>query len=50
LSAIAYFIVLSKFFKERIEMEEEALMDFFPEYKEYRKRTHIYIPLVQERK
>lgn len=47
-SCIFFFFVLSKFFNERIEFEEEALLGFFTEYMEYKKSTHILIPFVKD--
>ena len=43
---VLYFIVLSRFFKDRIEYEEETLVYFFEEYEEYRRRTPTYLPFI----
>jgi protein-S-isoprenylcysteine O-methyltransferase len=48
LSFFAFFVVLIRFFSERIEFEEEALIKFFPEYLAYKKRTYILIPFVKD--
>jgi protein-S-isoprenylcysteine O-methyltransferase len=43
---ILYAYALFKFFSERIPTEEEHLIDFFPEYKEYRRKTYVLIPFL----
>ena len=43
LCAIAYTWASHRFFQSRIPYEEAALLDMFPKYKDYRKRTVIGI-------
>lgn len=44
--AILFAIISLDFFKERIQYEEATLVDFFgTEYKEYRKRVGLWMPL-----
>ena len=46
-SAVLYSLALTKFFRERLEVEEWNLFIFFPnEYKEYYKRTYTFIPFL----
>jgi protein-S-isoprenylcysteine O-methyltransferase len=43
---IGYIWALNRFFKSRIEVEEELLEEFFGEqYVSYKKRTRVWIPL-----
>ncbi|ORX87667.1 farnesyl cysteine-carboxyl methyltransferase, mediates the carboxyl methylation step during C-termin [Anaeromyces robustus] len=45
ISFIGYLVVLYRFFNERIQYEEDLLVDFFgDEYVEYRKTSKVYIP------
>ena len=39
--------ILCRFFKKRVEFEEELLVTFFTEYDEYRNRTRTGIPFVK---
>jgi len=49
ISLIAYYYVLCKFFKSRIEGEEYYLIKFFgKEYEDYIKETGIKIPYYQD--
>ncbi|RHZ68262.1 hypothetical protein Glove_296g21 [Diversispora epigaea] len=46
-SSIGFFIILKRFFQNRIREEEKLLIKFFGnDYIEYQKRTSIYIPLI----
>ncbi len=47
ISSVAFFIVLVKFFNERIDDEEFMLASFFEKYLYYKKRTHVLIPFVK---
>lgn len=47
-SVVAFFFAGSMFFKSRIPYEEDNLVEFFGnDYKEYCKRTPIWIPFVE---
>ena len=48
LSMVGFINALRIFFTERIQAEEYGLVNFFPEYPEYKKRTHIWIPFVKD--
>ncbi|KAJ3322132.1 hypothetical protein HDV06_003583 [Boothiomyces sp. JEL0866] len=43
-SFVLYWLALFKFFQERIEVEEQALEQFFDKYKAYKKTAGVYIP------
>lgn len=43
----AYVYTLQKFFKERIEVEEYYLEQFFDEYENYKKMTPTLIPFIK---
>lgn len=44
---MAFFVVLVKFFNDRIHDEELMLAKFFEKYLYYKKTTHILIPFVK---
>ena len=46
LCTIAYAAASWYFFYMRIPYEERTLLHFFPEYREYRERTHVFIPFI----
>lgn len=47
ISALLFFIALSKFFRDRIEDEEEQLFMFFPgKYRKYYEKTYTFIPFL----
>ena len=46
LCTIAYAAAAWYFFYDRIPYEEGLLLNFFPEYYEYRERTFIFIPFI----
>jgi protein-S-isoprenylcysteine O-methyltransferase len=46
-AVVAFTVVLWKFFDDRIRYEEEKLLQFFPAYREYRKRTPTWIPFIE---
>jgi protein-S-isoprenylcysteine O-methyltransferase len=48
ISSVLFFVVLSRFFNDRIEFEEEALLRSFPEYLAYKEKTYILIPFVRD--
>lgn len=43
---VGYVFAMRAFFKERIRVEEEALMRMYPEYKDYRKRVPVCMPFI----
>ena len=46
--ALAYAVVVSQFFRNRIPYEEAMLLDFFPgQYDAYMRRSYILIPFVR---
>ena len=48
ISMLGFIFTLIHFFTRRIEFEEEALIRFFKEYPDYKKRTRIMIPFVKD--
>ena len=46
LCTLAYAAASWYFFYMRIPYEERTLLHFFPEYREYRERTHVLIPFI----
>ena len=45
---VAYTLASWYFFYKRIPYEESLLLSFFPEYRNYRERTHIFIPFIPQ--
>lgn len=48
LCIIAYAIASWYFFYKRIPYEESLLLSFFPEYRNYREKTYIFIPFIPQ--